>query len=86
MRALLVTRGNWFLESLFKADEQIEFNQLAPDAFQVAQAANFDVVVLDDFLPVGLEKLAELPAGNFLFVRQSPLSPSAPADSWSVRW
>ncbi len=73
LRVLLVTRGNWFLESLFKADDQIEFNQLAPDSFQPAQAAGFDAVVLDNFLPMGFNNLEGLPAGNFLFVRQAPL-------------
>lgn len=72
LRVLLVTRGNWFLEGIFKADEQIEFNQLAPDNFQAAQAAGFDAVVLDDVLPPGFEDLESLPPGNFLFVRQAP--------------
>ncbi len=73
LRVLLVTRGNWFLESLFKADEGIEFNQLTPESFQPAQAESFDAVVLDDFLPAGFDALDHLPAGNFLFVRQAPL-------------
>ncbi len=73
VRVLLVTRGNWFLESLFKADEQIAFDQLTPDAFQPAQAAGFDAVVLDDFLPPALSDLSALPTGNFLFLRRAPL-------------
>ena len=72
-RVLLVTRGNWFLESLLKADDQIAFDQLAPDAFQPAQAAAFDVVILDDFLPPKLNDLAKLPPGNFLFLHRAPL-------------
>ncbi len=72
-RVLLVTRGNWFLESLFKADEQIAFDQLTPDVFQPAQAAGFDAVVLDDFLPPALTDLSSLPGGNFLFLRRAPL-------------
>ena len=75
-RVLLVTRGNWFLESLLKADEQITFDQLTPDIFQPAQAAGFDAVVLDDFLPPALGDLGALPPGNFLFLHRAPL----PAD------
>ena len=37
-RVLLVTTGNWFLESLLRADDQIQFDQLIPDVFQPAQA------------------------------------------------
>ncbi len=72
-RVLLVTRGNFFLESLLRADEQIAFDQLTPDAFQPAQAAGFDAVVLDDFLPPALTELAGLPTGNFLFLHRAPL-------------
>ncbi len=78
-RVLLVTRGNWFLESLLKADEQITFDQLAPDAFQPAQAAGFDAVILDDFLPPALGDLGTLPPGNFLFLHRAPL-PTDPAE------
>ncbi len=76
-RVLLVTRGNWFLESLLKADDQLAFDQLTPDAFQAAQAAGFDAVILDDLLPPELEDLSKLPAGNFLFLHRAPL-PAAP--------
>ena len=74
---LLVTRGNFFLENLLKADEQIAFDQLAPDAFQLAQAAAFDAVILDDFLPPALGDLGALPPGNFLFLRRAPLPTDA---------
>ena len=69
---LLVTRGNWFLESLLRADEQITFDQLTPDAFQPEQAAGFDAVILDDFLPSAFRALSTLPVGNFLFLRRAP--------------
>ena len=79
-RVLLVTTGNWFLESLLKADDQITYDQLTPDAFQSGEAAAFDAVVLDNFLPPGFDAPDRLPtAGNFLFLNRSPLSGSEPA-------
>jgi hypothetical protein len=73
LRVLLVTRGNWFLESLLKADDGVQFDQLAPDAFQPAQAAAFDAVILDDCVPSGFAVAADqLPKGNFLFVESAP--------------
>jgi hypothetical protein len=78
LRVLLVTRGDFFLESLLKADDSIEFEQLAPDAFQLAHAADFNAVVMDDCLPEGLNTPAQLPPGNFLFLHQAPL-PADPA-------
>ena len=78
LRVLLVTKGNWFLESLLKADDRVEFDQLEPGAFQPAQAAGFDAVVLDDFVPEGMT-FETLPKGNFLFLGQAPFveNPSA---------
>ena len=77
---LLVTKGNWFLESLLRADDQITFDQLTPDAFQPTQAAAFDAVVLDDFLPAGFDAPDRLPAtGNFLFLHRAPLPDADPA-------
>ena len=81
-RVLLVTRGNWFLESLLRADDQITFDQLTPDAFEPAQAAGFDAVILDDLLPPALSNLSTLPPGNFLFLRRAPL-PTADAPELS---
>jgi hypothetical protein len=78
LRVLLVTRGDFFLESLLKADDSIQFEQLAPDAFQLAHAGDFNAVVLDDCLPEGLTAPDQLPPGNFLFLRQAPL-PADPA-------
>lgn len=77
LRVLLVTRGNFFLENLLKADNGIAFDQLTPDAFQPAQAAGFDVTILDDGLPEGFGATPDtLPKGNFLFLHRAPL-PSA---------
>ena len=78
---LLVTKSNWFLESLLRADDQITFDQLAPDAFQPGQATGFDVVALDDFLPAGFDVPKRLPKqGNFLFLRRAPFPVADPAE------
>jgi hypothetical protein len=78
IRVLLVTRGNWFLENLLKADDGVKFDQLAPDAFQPGQAAGFDAVILDDCVPAGFQGTAsQLPPGNFLFVGSAPFLSAA---------
>ena len=77
-RVLLVTNGNWFLENLLKADDRVRFELLAPDGFQPAQAAGFDAVILDGFLPAGIDPghdPARLPPGNFLFIGRLPFGP-----------
>lgn len=75
IRILLVTRGNFFLESLLKADDGVRFDLLAPDAYQPAQATAFDAVVLDDFIPSALAGPPERwPPGNFLCVRGGPFA------------
>ncbi len=71
-RVLLVTRGNWFLEKLLAADQEITFDLLDPDTFQLAMADKFDAVILDNALPSNFD-LANS-TGNFLFVKQSPFS------------
>ena len=79
IRVLLVTRGNWFLESLLKADDGVQFDQLAPDAFQPAQAASFDAVILDDCVPAQFQvPAARFPKGNFLFVDCAPFLAGQP--------
>ena len=51
-----------------------------PDAFQPAQAAGFDAVVLDDFLPAGFDTPDRAArAGNFLFLHRAPLPAADPA-------
>ncbi len=78
-RTLLVSAGNLYLESLLKADADLRYDLLAPAEFNAAQAATFDAVILDDFLPPGLERADRLPAGNFLFLKQTPFNvPGAP--------
>ena len=73
-RVLLVTRGDWFLESVLRADNQIAFELLAPEAFRAEQAAAFDVTILDDVLPAAFGRTPDgMPKGNFLFLRQAPL-------------
>ncbi len=72
-RVLLVTAGNPFLERSLAADDSIRFELLAPAAYDPALAANFDVVILDQPGNPGADTLADLPPGNFLFVRHSPL-------------
>jgi hypothetical protein len=73
LRVLLITKGNWFLEGMLKADDQLQFDQLTPEGFQPALAANFDAVILDDSLPAGFDAPDRLPPGNFLFLRRTPL-------------
>jgi Ca-activated chloride channel homolog len=72
-RVLLVTPGNPFLERSLAADDSIRFELLAPAAYDAGMAANFDVVILDQPDNHGADSLADLPSGNFLFVRSSPL-------------
>ena len=73
-RVLLVTKGDWFLESVLRADNQIAFDQLAPEAFQSEQAGAFDAVVLDDVLPPSFGKTPDvMPKGNYLFIKRAPL-------------
>ncbi len=69
-RVLLVTKGNWFLEKLLQASQQISFELLSPDTFQLSMADKFDAVILDQFVPPQFS-LGQSP-GNFLFVDQSP--------------
>jgi len=70
-RVLLVSQGNWFLEKLLASDQEIEFEMVAPDAFRLPMAAQFDAVVCDNVVPAGLD-MAGI-AGNFFFLRSSPV-------------
>lgn len=72
-RVLLVTPGNPFLERFLASDDSVRFELLAPAAFDPANATSFDVVILDQPENRGGDILATFPAGNFLFVRQSPV-------------
>ncbi len=83
LRVLLVTRGNWFLESLLKADDRVQFDQLEPGAFQPAQAAGFDAVVLDD-VAFDHGTTDALPGGNFLFLGNGPFDETADLNTGST--
>jgi hypothetical protein len=72
MRVLLVTKGNWFIEKMLAADETLKFEMLTPDAFRAEMAANFDAVILDDFLPDPFD--LQKARGNFLFIKQTPFA------------
>ena len=71
-RVLLVTKGNWFLEKLLAADQQVQFELIEPAAWRADFAAKFDAVILDNFVPPDFD-LAKS-AGNFLFLKQSPFT------------
>ena len=76
-RVLLVSRGNWFLENMLRADAGVTFDLLDPGAFRPEAAGGFDAVLLDDVPAAQPEKLPA--AGNFLFLRQTPFDvPGAP--------
>jgi hypothetical protein len=71
-RVLLVSSGNWFLEKLLAADQTLHFELLSPESFRMPMAATFDVVILDNVQPEGLD-LATL-TGNFLFLNRTPFN------------
>jgi hypothetical protein len=75
-RVLLVTKGNWFLEKLLAADQQVQFELIEPGAWQADFAAKFDAIILDNFQPPGFD-LAQA-KGNFLFLKQSPFTTTDP--------
>lgn len=50
-RVLLVSRGNWFLESFLRADPLIEYEQLNPEVFTPQMASGFEVLIFDGTLP-----------------------------------
>lgn len=76
-RVLLVTKGNWFLEKMLDADQQIRPELLTPDAFQLAMADKFDAVIFDNLVPPDFQHGTT--PGNFLFIKQSPFAaPDAP--------
>ncbi|HSI13377.1 MAG TPA: VWA domain-containing protein [Chthoniobacter sp.] len=75
-RILLVSKGNWFLEKLFAADQSIVFELLTPDGFSAAIAAKFDAVVFDNFVPADLNLASA--TGNFFFIKQTPFNAQEP--------
>ncbi len=76
-RVLLVTKGNWFLEKLLAADQGITFEILEPGAFTLALASKFDVTVLDQYVPDGLD--VDTAQSSFFFIKQSPFGDGKPA-------
>jgi hypothetical protein len=47
----LVTAGNLFLEGALLLDENLSVKKIAPSAWDAAESANYDAVVLDGFAP-----------------------------------
>jgi hypothetical protein len=75
-RILLVTKGNWFLEKLLGADQNLSFELLTPEAFDPSIAAKFDAVVLDNSLPANFDFAKA--SGNYFFIKQTPFNTSEP--------
>jgi hypothetical protein len=75
LRVLLVTKGNWFIEKMLAADESLEFELLAPDAYRAEMTGAFDAVILDDFLPHDFD--LQTARGNFLFIKNTPFPTAA---------
>jgi Aerotolerance regulator N-terminal/von Willebrand factor type A domain len=69
-RVLLVTKGDWFLENLLKADDLVRFELLSPESFQPGMEKSFDVTILDDYLPDGFDLAST--TGNILFLKRTP--------------
>jgi VWA domain-containing protein/aerotolerance regulator-like protein len=59
-RALLVTRGNSFLEAALRLQPNIDLFETAPDKY--TNVGNFDLTVFDGFVP------SNLPTGDIFFV------------------
>lgn len=59
-RALLVTRGNSFLETALRLQKNIDLYETTPAKY--SSAGDFDLTVFDGFVP------AQLPAGDIFFV------------------
>ena len=68
VRVLLFSNGNVFLEKALSADPSVSYEVLAPDAWDAALAAKFDVVVFDTFVPT------PLPPGNCFFLQRTPFN------------
>jgi hypothetical protein len=71
-RVLLVTRGNWFLEKMLAADDQVRFELLTPEAFALETAGEFDAVILDNFVPGEFD--LNTAHGSFLFIGTFPFA------------
>lgn len=71
VRVLLVSAGNVFLEKALSADPGVSYELLAPDAWNDALAAKFEVVVLDGFVP------PVPPPMSAFYVQRSPFDSGA---------
>lgn len=71
LRALLVTKGNPFLEGALKADPGLKAEILDPDSWRNEMAGSFDAVIFDDWLPDGA-KPEDFTKGNFFFFGRTP--------------
>ncbi len=74
-RVLLVSRGNTFLEKLLGVDNSLNFQFVAPEAWQPAMAEKFDAVIFDGFIPPDFDFTAA--RGNLLFLKATPFSTKA---------
>src|SRR5215469_8940818 len=61
-RALLVTKGNSFLEYALRLQPNIDLFETTPDKYANANVGNFDLTVFDGYVP------ATLPAGSIFFI------------------
>ncbi len=77
LRVLLVSAGSPFLERCLTADDSLRFELLAPALYEPGMAKTFDAVILDRPEQRGADILGQMPAGNFLFLRHSPLGPDS---------
>jgi hypothetical protein len=77
VRVLLVTKNNWFLENLLRADETVEPQIVSPDNFRPALAAGFEAVILDREIPPGVSLDS---SGNYLFLGCCPTESTGQVD------
>jgi len=68
VRVLLISSGNVFLEKALSADPAVSYEVLAPEVWNAALAAKFDVVLFDAFVP------APLPPANSFFLQRTPFN------------
>ncbi len=76
LSVLLISEGSWFLEKVLSSYSRVTYELLAPTAFRVELAAQFDVVIFDQFVPADWSW--ESMSGNALFVGKSPLTREGP--------
>lgn len=86
----VVTRGNLFLSAALEGLPLAKLDQMAPDRYEAllkdGRAAEYDVAVLDSWLPpaaegAGAEGGSTLPPGRFLILGAVPPPSTGPADT-----